>query len=142
MFVLIDNYDSFTYHLWHYVGELGAEVEVYPNDAVSVDQVLARDPKGIVISPGHCDPDKTGICLNFIRACAGDVPLFGVCLGFQAIGQAYGAAVVRAAEPRHGKLSAVKHDNSAMFAQTPSPFDATRNHSLVLDKRACRTTFT
>ena len=134
MFVLIDNYDSFTYNLWHYLGELGAEVEVYRNDAVSVDQVLALDPEGIVISPGPCDPDKTGICLNFIRACAGDVPLFGVCLGFQAIGQAYGAAVVRAAEPRHGKLSAVKHDNSAMFAQIPSPFDATRYHSLVLDQ--------
>lgn len=131
MFLLIDNYDSFTYNLWHYLGELGAEVVVKRNDALTVAQALALKPQGIVISPGPSDPDHAGICLDLI-ARAGRIPVLGVCLGHQAIGQAFGGKVVRAPTPMHGKLSAIRHDGSSVFAGLPSPFDATRYHSLIV----------
>ncbi len=132
MFVLIDNYDSFTYNLYHFLGELGAEVEVWRNDAIQVAEVLEKRPQGIVISPGPCDPDRAGICLDLVRAATGQVPLLGVCLGHQSIGQAYGGKVTRAPVCMHGKLSAVTHDGSGIFADLPSPFMATRYHSLEL----------
>lgn len=134
MFLLIDNYDSFTYNLWHYLGELGAEVLVRRNDALTVDEALALQPEGIVISPGPCDPDRAGICLDLIRAAAGKVPLFGVCLGEQAMGQAFGGKVVRAPQPMHGKVDTIHHDGTGCFAGLPSPFRATRYHSLVVDR--------
>lgn len=133
MMILIDNYDSFTYNLVHFLGELGAEVSVRRNDAITPEEVLAMKPEGIVLSPGPCDPDKAGICLDLVRLAAGRAPLLGVCLGHQAIGQAFGARVVRAPEPMHGKLSAVRHRGGALFAGLPSPFAATRYHSLTLD---------
>jgi anthranilate synthase component 2 len=133
MFLLIDNYDSFTYNLWHYLGELGAEVIVRRNDALSVADALALKPQGIVISPGPSDPDHAGICLELI-AKAGSVPVLGVCLGHQAIGQAFGGKVVRAPMPMHGKLSAIRHDGRGVFAGLPNPFQATRYHSLIVDR--------
>ncbi|ARJ67698.1 anthranilate synthase component II [Magnetospirillum sp. ME-1] len=136
MFLLVDNYDSFTYNLWHYLGELGAEVVVKRNDAVTVDQVLAMGPQGIVISPGPCDPDKAGICLELIERAAGKIPLFGVCLGHQAIGQAFGGKVVRAPKPMHGKVDSIEHDGTGVFKGLPSPFRATRYHSLVVEKES------
>jgi anthranilate synthase component II len=133
MFLLIDNYDSFTYNLWHFLGELGAEVLVKRNDALSVDAALALKPQGIVISPGPSDPDHAGICLELVRR-AGGVPVLGVCLGHQVIGQAMGGKVVRAPEPMHGKLSAIRHDGSGVFAGLPNPFQATRYHSLIVER--------
>jgi len=135
MFVLIDNYDSFTYNLYHFLGELGAEVVVHRNDAVSVDAVLDQNPEGIVISPGPCDPDSAGISLDMVHACAErEMPLLGVCLGHEAIGQAMGGKVVRAPEPMHGKLSAILHNGSGVFADLESPFRSTRYHSLVIER--------
>lgn len=133
MFLLIDNYDSFTYNLWHYLGELGAEVVVKRNDTLSVADALALKPQGIVISPGPSDPDRAGICLELV-AKAGRIPLLGVCLGHQAIGQAFGGKVVRAQVPMHGKLSAIRHHDSGVFAGLPNPFDATRYHSLIVER--------
>lgn len=130
MFLLIDNYDSFTYNLVHYLGELGAEMVVRRNDRIGVDEALGMAPEGIVISPGPCDPDRAGICLELIGKAAGKVALLGVCLGHQAIGQAFGARVVRAPEPRHGKTSPVTHGATGVLADIPSPFRATRYHSL------------
>lgn len=132
MYLLIDNYDSFTYNLLHYLGELGAEVVVRRNDALSPAQALAMEPEGIVLSPGPCDPDRAGICLELIAAAAGRVPLLGVCLGHQAIGQAFGGAVVRAPKPMHGKVSSIRHTAEGIFAGVPSPFAATRYHSLMV----------
>src|SRR5580658_5827147 len=133
MFLLIDNYDSFTYNLWHYLGELGAEVVVRRNDALTVDEALALRPQGIVISPGPSDPDHAGICLELVRR-AGTLPLLGVCLGHQAIGQVFGGRVVRAPVPMHGKVSAIRHDGSGVFAGLPNPFNATRYHSLIVER--------
>ena len=135
MFLLIDNYDSFTYNLVHYLGELGADVRVLRNDALTALQALAMRPEGIVISPGPCDPDKAGICLELIhKAAETGVPLLGVCLGHQAIGQAFGGDVVRAPTPVHGKTSAIHHSAKGLFAGIPSPFKATRYHSLVVER--------
>ncbi|SDG44156.1 anthranilate synthase component II [Roseospirillum parvum] len=134
MFLLIDNYDSFTYNLWHYLGELGAKVEVRRNDALTPAEALALKPQGIILSPGPCDPDRAGICLELIAASAGTVPLFGVCLGHQAIGQAFGGQVVRAPEPLHGKTSPIHHHGRGVFAGLPSPLTATRYHSLLVDR--------
>jgi anthranilate synthase component 2 len=136
MLLLIDNYDSFTYNLFHYLGELGAEIDVRRNDALTVQEALAQAPQGIVISPGPCDPDRAGICLELIEQVAGRVPLLGVCLGHQAIGQAFGGKVVRAPQPEHGKVSTITHDGSGLFAGLPSPFRATRYHSLMVDREA------
>jgi len=132
--LLIDNYDSFTYNLVHYMGEMGAEVVVRRNDTLTVDEALKLNALGIVLSPGPCDPDKAGICLALIKEAAGKVPLLGVCLGHQAIGQAFGGKVVRAPTPMHGKTSQVSHDGRDLFAGIPSPFTATRYHSLVVDR--------
>jgi anthranilate synthase component II len=133
MFLLIDNYDSFTYNLWHYLGELGAKVVVKRNDALSVAEALALAPQGIVLSPGPSDPDRAGICLDLVRH-GGSVPILGVCLGHQALGQALGGKVVRAPLPMHGKLSAIHHDGSGVFAGLANPFHATRYHSLVVER--------
>lgn len=133
MLLLIDNYDSFTYNLYHFLGELGASVEVWRNDSMSAEEALALKPEGIVISPGPCDPDRAGICLELIEKAGGDYPMLGVCLGHQAIGQAYGAKVVRAPSPMHGKLSPVSHEGESVFSGLPSPLTATRYHSLTLE---------
>ena len=133
-YLLIDNYDSFTYNLWHFLGELGADVVVHRNDKIAVDEVLAMAPAGIILSPGPCDPDRAGICLPLIAAAAGKIPIFGVCLGLQSIGQSFGGKVVRAPVPMHGKVSAITHTGHAMFAGIPTTFQATRYHSLVVDK--------
>jgi anthranilate synthase component II len=135
MLLLIDNYDSFTYNLFHYLGELGAEIDVRRNDALTVQEALAPAPQGIVISPGPCGPDRAGICLELIQQAAGRVPLLGVCLGHQAIGQAFGGAIVRAQRPEHGKVSTITHDGGGLFAGLPSPFRATRYHSLMVDRK-------
>ncbi len=133
MFLLLDNYDSFTYNLRHYLGELGAEVEVRRNDAVSADEALSLGTEGIVISPGPCDPDRAGICLEVVEKAAGRLPVLGVCLGHQCIGQAFGAKVVRAPKPMHGKISEITHNATGVLAAIPSPFKATRYHSLTLE---------
>ena len=134
MYILIDNYDSFTYNLLHYFGELGAEMDVHRNDKITVDEVMAREPEGIIISPGPCDPDKAGICLDLVEKAAGKIPIFGVCLGFQTIVQAFGANVVRAPFPMHGKMSSIKHSGRDIFKGLPDGFQATRYHSLALEK--------
>ncbi len=134
MIILIDNYDSFTYNLVHYLGQLGAEVEVYRNDAITPAEVLAKKPAGIVISPGPCDPDKAGICLDLIAAADGKVPILGVCLGHQAIGQAYGGKVVRAPVCMHGKISTMHHEGKGVFKGIPADYEATRYHSLIVDR--------
>ena len=132
MFLLIDNYDSFTYNLYHFLGELGAKVEVRRNDKITAAEALALRPQGIVISPGPCDPDRAGICLDLIAAAAGRVPIFGVCLGHQAIGAAYGGVVERAPELLHGKTSLVHHAGTGVLSGLPVPFTATRYHSLAV----------
>ena len=135
MLLLIDNYDSFTFNLVHYFGELGEEVKVVRNDALSVDQALALAPDAIVLSPGPCDPDAAGICLPLTRAAAeARVPLLGVCLGHQTIGQAFGGKVVRAPAIVHGKTDAMHHNGTGMFTGLPSPLRATRYHSLTVDR--------
>ncbi len=134
MLLLIDNYDSFTYNLLHYLGELGAEVVVKRNDALGAEEAMALGPDGLVFSPGPCDPDKAGICLELIGKAAGRLPMLGVCLGHQAIGQAFGGKVVRGPAPMHGKLSDTFHSGHGMFEGIPSPFRATRYHSLILER--------
>jgi len=136
MLLLIDNYDSFTYNLVHYLGELGADVEIYRNDAIGADEALALEPQGIVLSPGPCDPDRAGICLELIEKNTGGVPLLGVCLGHQAIGQAFGGKVVRAASLMHGKTSEIRHTERGLFAGLPTPFSATRYHSLMVERES------
>jgi anthranilate synthase component 2 len=135
MYLLIDNYDSFTYNLVHFLGELGAETVVRRNDKLGADQAMALKPQGIVISPGPCDPDRAGICLELIaKAAEARMPVLGVCLGHQAIGQAFGGKVVREPIPMHGKISKIKHRGTDVFDDIPSPFSATRYHSLVVDR--------
>ena len=134
MIVLIDNYDSFTFNLFHYLGGLGAVVVVHRNDKISADAVIALEPEAIVLSPGPCTPNEAGICLELIRRAANTIPILGVCLGHQAIGQAFGGKVVRAPVPVHGKLSEVHHGNSGVFRGINGPFKATRYHSLLVDR--------
>ncbi|MCH8685388.1 anthranilate synthase component II [Pedomonas mirosovicensis] len=134
MIVVIDNYDSFTYNLVHYLGELGAETSVIRNDQASVDEVLALRPHGILLSPGPCTPNEAGICLALIEKAAGAVPILGVCLGHQSIGQAFGGRVIRAPQVMHGKRSAVWHTGQGIFAGLPKPFQATRYHSLIVER--------
>ena len=134
MLVLIDNYDSFTYNLVHYLGELGAKVSVWRNDAVTVEQILADNLQAVVISPGPCDPDRAGICLELVRRSAGRLPILGVCLGHQAVGQAFGGRVVRAPTLMHGKTSDIQHTGEGIFDGLESPFTATRYHSLIVDR--------
>jgi len=133
MLLLIDNYDSFTYNLVHYLGELGAKVQVARNDALDVQQALALKPSAILLSPGPCTPSQAGICLDLTRAAAkSGTPLMGVCLGHQAIGQAFGGRVVRAGDIVHGKTGTINHDGSGLFAGLATPFAATRYHSLIV----------
>lgn len=136
MHLLIDNYDSFTWNLVQYLGELGADIVVKRNDAIAVADALALAPRSIILSPGPCDPDKAGICLELIAAAAGRVPILGVCLGHQAIGQAFGGTVTRAAEPMHGKLSDIRHEGDSVFEGLPSPMRATRYHSLIVERES------
>jgi len=132
MILLIDNYDSFTFNLVHYLGELGAECDVRRNDSLSVAQAIALAPEAIVLSPGPCTPNEAGICCDLIRAAAGRIPILGVCLGHQAIGQVFGGEVVRAPAPMHGKVSHINHAGTDIFAGLRNPFAATRYHSLVV----------
>ncbi|HEX4557084.1 MAG TPA: aminodeoxychorismate/anthranilate synthase component II [Xanthobacteraceae bacterium] len=134
MIVLIDNYDSFTFNLVHYLGGLGAQTTVWRNDKITADAVLAADPDAIVLSPGPCTPNEAGICLDLIKKASGTVPILGVCLGHQAIGQAFGGDVVRAPVPVHGKLSEISHGGRGVFRGINGPFRATRYHSLVVDR--------
>src|ERR1700751_1536841 len=134
MIVLIDNYDSFTFNLFHYLGGLGADVAVHRNDKISVADVIASEPEAIVLSPGPCTPNEAGICLDLIDKAADKIPLFGVCLGHQAIGQVFGGKVVRAPVPVHGKLSEIKHKGTGVFRGINGPFQATRYHSLVVER--------
>jgi anthranilate synthase component 2 len=134
MNVLIDNYDSFTFNLFHYLGGLGADVVVHRNDKISAAAVMALEPAAIVLSPGPCTPNQAGICLDLIAKAASTIPLLGVCLGHQAIGQAFGGKVVRAPVPVHGKLSEISHSNCGVFRGINGPFKATRYHSLVVDR--------
>jgi anthranilate synthase component 2 len=134
MIVLIDNYDSFTFNLVHYFGELGAEVTVHRNNKVSAAAVIDADPDAIVLSPGPCTPNEAGICLELVEKAAPTIPMFGVCLGLQSIGQAFGGQVVRAPLPVHGKLSEVTHQGQGVFRGINGPFKATRYHSLVVDR--------
>ncbi len=129
---MIDNYDSFTFNLVQYLGELGAEVKVCRNDELKLAQIAELAPSHIVISPGPCTPDKAGISLDLVREFAGKIPIFGVCLGHQAIAQAFGASIVRADKIMHGKTSEIHHDGGGVFADIPNPFTATRYHSLVI----------
>ena len=132
---LIDNYDSFTFNLVHYFGELGAEVSVWRNDAISVDDALAARPEAIVLSPGPCTPNEAGICLDLIRAASGTTPILGVCLGHQAIGQAFGGTVKLAPAPMHGKVSRISHNARGLFRGLNGPFKATRYHSLIIERQ-------
>jgi anthranilate synthase component II len=134
MLVLIDNYDSFTYNLVHYLGELGARAEVFRNDRITPEEVIALGPTGIVLSPGPCDPDQAGICLDLIRKINGAIPILGVCLGHQCIGQAYGGKIVRTSPVMHGKLSTITHYNTGLFKGLPNGFQATRYHSLAIER--------
>jgi anthranilate synthase component 2 len=140
MLILIDNYDSFTYNLYHYLGALGAAIEVHRNDQIAVEDVWQKRPQGIVLSPGPCDPDRAGICLELIRSARdrapNAAPILGVCLGHQAIGQAFGGKVIRAPKPMHGKLSKVHHYNKSVFRDLPDNFTATRYHSLTIERES------
>ncbi len=133
MITLIDNYDSFTWNLYHYLGELGAETVVHRNDQISVGQVLSSGTDGVVLSPGPCTPDDAGICLELVKAAQNKLPLFGVCLGHQSLGQVFGAKVVRAPDLMHGKVSTVEHYGHPLFDGIPAKFEATRYHSLTID---------
>ena len=139
MLLLIDNYDSFTYNLYQYLGELGAAVRVVRNDALTADALAAEPPTGLIISPGPGDPADAGVSLAAIAALAGRCPILGVCLGHQCIGQAFGGHIVRAPEVRHGKTSPMYHRNAGVFAGLPNPFAATRYHSLIIDRASCPT---
>jgi len=140
MILLIDNYDSFTFNLVHFLGDLGASCDVRRNDALTPDEALALDPEAIVLSPGPCSPNEAGICCDLIRAAAGRIPILGGCLGHQAIGQVFGGEVVRAPKPMHGKVSPVLHEGTDVFAGLPTPFGATRYHSLTLRPETFPTT--
>ena len=132
MILLIDNYDSFTYNLFHYLGELGAQVSVKRNDELSADEALALKPEAIVLSPGPCTPNEAGICLDLIKKADGKMPILGVCLGHQAIGQIYGGTIVRAPAPMHGKVSRIHHTGKSVFRGLNNDFEATRYHSLTI----------
>ena len=134
MFVLIDNYDSFTYNLFHYLAELGADVVVHRNDQIGVAELIALKPEGIVLSPGPCTPNEAGICLDLIAAAAGNIPLLGVCLGHQAIAQAFGGRVIRAPTLMHGKVSEISNTGKGLFRGLPARFRATRYHSLIAER--------
>jgi para-aminobenzoate synthetase component II len=135
MILMIDNYDSFTYNIVQYMGELGADMKVERNDQISIDEIEALNPKKIVISPGPCTPDKAGVSVAVIQHFAGKVPLLGVCLGHQSVGAAFGGEIIKAGKLMHGKTSEVRHDGKTLFKNLPNPFTATRYHSLVLNRK-------
>mgnify|MGYP001544908333 FL=1 len=137
MLLMIDNYDSFTYNLVQYLGELGADVRVFRNDAISLDEIATLAPERIVVSPGPCTPLEAGVSVPLIRRFAGEIPILGVCLGHQSIGQAFGGKIVRAQQVMHGKMSAITHDSRGVFEGLPTPFTATRYHSLAIDRASC-----
>ena len=141
-FLVIDNYDSFTYNLVHFLGELGAELTVVRNDKISTQEALSSAPDGIILSPGPCTPNEAGICLDLIEKAAGNVPILGVCLGHQSIGQAYGAEVVRAKTLMHGKVSEIDHTGKSVFAGLNGPVNVTRYHSLTLNENSIPETLT
>jgi len=134
--LLLDNYDSFTYNLAQYLGELGCQVEVHRNDRISVQQIAQRKPERIVISPGPCTPQEAGICMELVQKLARKVPILGVCLGHQAIGAAFGGKIIRAPKLFHGKTSQIRHDGSGVFRGLPNPFTATRYHSLIVERKS------
>lgn len=136
MLLMIDNYDSFTYNVVQYLGELGADVSVYRNDAISVEEIKALQPERIVLSPGPCTPNEAGVSVAVVEHLAGKIPLLGICLGHQSIGQAFGGNIICAGKVMHGKLSPIYHDGKGVFADLPNPFTATRYHSLVIDQSA------
>lgn len=136
MLLVIDNYDSFTYNLVHYAQELGADTHVIRNDDKSVSDIIAMAPKAVLLSPGPCTPNEAGVCLDLIASAPVDLPIFGVCLGLQSIGQAFGGKVVSSQQLMHGKVSPVSHDNTGIFAGLPSPFNATRYHSLAIERES------
>ena len=136
MILLLDNYDSFTYNLAQYLGELGCQVEVHRNDRISVEQIAQRKPERIVISPGPCTPQEAGISVEMVQKLAGKIPILGVCLGHQAIGAAFGGKIVRAPKLFHGKTSQIRHDGSGVFRGLPNPFTATRYHSLIVERKS------
>ena len=136
MILLLDNYDSFTYNLAQYLGELGCQVEVHRNDRISVEQIAGRKPERIVISPGPCTPQEAGISVELIQNLGGKIPILGVCLGHQAIGAAYGGKVIRAPRLFHGKTSEIQHDGKGIFDNLPNPFTATRYHSLIVERKS------
>jgi len=136
LILLLDNYDSFTYNLAQYLGELGCQVEVHRNDRISVEQIAHRKPERIVISPGPCTPQEAGISIELIRKLGGKIPILGVCLGHQAIGAAYGGKVIRAPKLFHGKTSEIEHDGKGIFQKLPNPFTATRYHSLIVERKS------
>jgi anthranilate synthase component 2 len=137
MILVIDNYDSFTYNLVHYLNELGAETVVHRNDALSVEQALGLKPEAVLLSPGPCTPNEAGICLSLLTSAPADLPILGVCLGHQSMGQAFGGKVVRARELMHGKTSPIHHTGKGVFAGLKNPFTATRYHSLTIEKESC-----
>ncbi len=136
MILLLDNYDSFTYNLAQYLGELGCRVEVHRNDKISVEEIARRKPEKIVISPGPCTPQDAGICLELIQKLAGTIPILGVCLGHQAMGAAFGGKIIRAPKLFHGKTSEIEHDGKGIFRKLPNPFTATRYHSLIVERKS------
>jgi anthranilate synthase/aminodeoxychorismate synthase-like glutamine amidotransferase len=136
MILLLDNYDSFTYNLAQYLGQLGCEVEVRRNDKISTDEIARRRPERIVISPGPCTPAEAGISIELIRRFAGEIPILGVCLGHQAVGAAFGGNIVRAPKLFHGKVSEIQHDGKGVFRKLPNPFTATRYHSLIVERKS------
>lgn len=136
MLLLIDNYDSFTYNLVHYIGQLGVACEVRRNDKLTTAEALALKPQAIVLSPGPCTPNEAGICIDLIKQAGPSIPLLGVCLGHQAIGQAYGGKVIRAPAPMHGKLSTITHTNTSVFKGLPEKFEVTRYHSLIVERKS------
>ena len=136
MILLLDNYDSFTYNLAQYLGELGCQVEVHRNDKISVEDIVRRKPQKIVISPGPCTPQEAGICVELIQKLAGKIPILGVCLGHQAIGAAFGGKIIRAPKLFHGKTSDIEHDGKGIFRKLTNPFTATRYHSLIVERKS------
>ena len=138
MLLMIDNYDSFTYNLVQYLGELDQEVAVYRNDEITLEQIEALRPRHIVISPGPCTPNKAGISVPLIKRFAGKIPILGVCLGHQSIGQAFGGTIVHARQVMHGKTSAIQHTTGGVFRRLPRPFQATRYHSLVIERASLK----
>ena len=135
MIILIDNYDSFTFNVFHYLSEIGAKVKVFRNNQISTDEVIRMNPSALVISPGPCTPNEAGICLDLINKCKLLFPIFGICLGHQSIGQAFGGTIIKCPEIMHGKLDTIKHNNHPLFNKINSNFLATRYHSLIIDKK-------